>query len=334
MTTSADTEAELAISAAWILALLDAFRQLGLDTEALLRRALIDGTLLQDPDSRISRDAAGRLWREALLESGDPQLGLHAGERVRLRMNHLVPLLLMSAESFGEGARVAIRYQELLSHARVISLEESDGQKGLRLHKVESTLPVTEQEVEFMAATLLELFRLATSQEFSLAEVHFAHARRGRIEEYQRVFGCAVLFEQEHTELIVGEEAWNMPLPHHSTSLQAQFELMAASLYDKVRTAKAATDVSQKIRALLPTGQFDIEQVASAMHTTARTLQRRLRAENTSFRDVLDATRRRVVIDCVEHDCSMEDLMRLAGFSDVRSVRRALRKWELQLERN
>ena len=320
------------MSAAWILALLDAFAELGLDTEGLLRRALLDRALLQDPDSRIPRDAAGRLWREALRDCGDALLGLHAGSCVQLRMNHLVPLLLMSAETFGEGARAAIRYQELLAHGRVVSLEEDGGGKRLRLHKVESTLPVTDQEVEFMAAVLLELFRLATPSGFRLGEVRFGHPRLGPLREYEHVFDCPVVFDQSHTELVLTEEAWNMPLPHHSTSLQAQFELMAASLYDKVHTSESASDVSRKIRALLPTGHYDIEHVASAMHTTARTLQRRLRAEETSFRDVLDATRRRVVIDCVEHGCSMEDLLHLAGFADLRALRRALQKWELQLE--
>ena len=312
--------------------MLDGFEQLGLDTHNLLRLALIDPALLRDPDSRIPRDASGQLWREAIRESGDPLLGLHAGERIQLRMNHLVPLLLMSAETFGEGAELAIRYQELLSHARVISLEECDGEKCLRLHKVGSELPVTDQEVEFMATTLLGLFRMATVPTFWLSEVRFAHHQLGRIEEYERVLGCSTRFDQAATDLVVSDESWASPLPHHSTSLQAQFELMAATLYSKVRTTEAASDVSQKIRALLPTGHFDIERVASVMHTTARTLQRRLRAEDTSFRNVLDATRRRVVVDCVERGCGLDDLMHLSGFADLRSLRRALKKWELQLE--
>lgn len=320
------------MSAAWILALLDSFEQLGLDTESILRRSLFDTTLLQDPDNRVSRDSAGKFWREALRQSSDPLLGIHAGERVKLRMNHLIPLLLMSARTFGEGARLAIRYQELLSHGRVISLEDGGAEKRLRLHKVGTKLPVTEQEVEFLAVALLELFRLVTASSFRLAEARFVHGALGKTEEYERIFGCPVRFQQPHTELVVSEATWNTPLPHHSTSLQSQFELMAATLYQKVDTHDASREVSQKIRSLLPSGQCDIEHVASAMHTTARTLQRRLRSEDSTFRDVLDATRRRVVIDCVEHGCSLEDLIRLAGFSDARSLRRAVRKWELELD--
>ena len=139
-------------------------------------------------------------------------------------MNHLVPLLLMSAKSFGEGVQLAIRYQELLSHARVISMEDHDRHKCIRLHKIDGKLPVTEQEVEFMAAGLLGLFRMATASAFQLSEARFAHRQLGRIEEYSRALGCPTLFDQAQTELVISEENWRMPLPHHSTSLQAPFE--------------------------------------------------------------------------------------------------------------
>lgn len=57
----------------------------------------------------------------------------------------------------------------------------------------------------------------------------------------------------------------------------------------------APDSVAARVRALLlkamPSGKFDQDGVARALHQSASTLQRRLRDEGTSFQRLLDATR-------------------------------------------
>lgn len=320
------------MSSIWLNALLEALEEFGLDAAALCRAALVDRSILADPETRVPRDVGGRIWRAALKASRDPLLGIHAGAQVQIRVNHVVPLLLMSAATFREGVDVALRFQELLAHARVVTVEGTPASETIRLHKMETVLAVLDEEIEYMAAVLLRVFRAATAASFTPERMHFAHRALGPVAEYERVFGCPVAFGQAHTEFFIGAENWERRLRHHSASLQAQFRLMAAEAYEASNLAQAGA-ASRAIRALLPTGRSDVDSVAAAMHTSSRTLQRRLGEEGTTFREVLDTTRRRIVIDCLERGCATEDVLRLAGFSDTRALRRAIRRWEVGFDR-
>ncbi|HSN81469.1 MAG TPA: helix-turn-helix domain-containing protein, partial [Polyangiales bacterium] len=72
-----------------------------------------------------------------------------------------------------------------------------------------------------------------------------------------------------------------------------------------------------------------IEAVAASLHMTPRTLQRRLQEDGTSFRALMDATRRSILLAAVERRQTPVEIMRYAGYTNVRSFRRALKRWNL-----
>ena len=79
---------------------------------------------------------------------------------------------------------------------------------------------------------------------------------------------------------------------------------------------------------LLPTGRGSLDATAARLSVSPRTLHRRLSEEGTSYRRVLDATRRELAELYLEqptttsHEASM-----LLGYQNPRSFRRAIRDW-------
>ena len=317
------------MSGAWARGVVNAFEALGLDVEALCDEIGVDLAIFTDTSGRPPRDALGRFWRAALAETGDRHLGLSAAEVWRARADHLVILLLTSAETVGEGLEASLRYQELLSHGRVFTLGEHPRYHMLQMTKIEHDLPVTVHEVEFTAVIVMKVLRFATSGGFAAREVHFEHPYRGNIQTYTRAFGCSVLFGQEQTAILVDDESWDLPLAHGNQALHAQLRGVAAGLHAALESHRFIDVVRDRIKLLLPRGQSSIEAVASALHTTPRTLQRRLQDENTSFRALMDATRKSILVGCVERNQTPDEIMRHAGYTNVRSFRRAMKRWNL-----
>ena len=169
----------LRVSGAWTRGVVSSFRRLGLDVEALCEEIGFDLELFTDPNGRPPRDATGRLWRAALSASGDRFLGLSAGEVWEARADHLVVLLLTSAASVGEGLEASLRYQELLSHGRVLTLGEHPEYHALHINKIEHELPVMAHEIEFIAVAVMKMLRFATDGRFAAHEVQFQHSYRG-----------------------------------------------------------------------------------------------------------------------------------------------------------
>ena len=192
------------MSGAWTRGVVNAFEALGLDVEALCDGIGVDLEIFTDATGRPTRDALGRFWRAAIATTGDRHFGLSAAEAWHPRADHLVILLLTSAETVGEGLETSFRYQELLSHGRVLTLEQRDDLQMIQLNKVEHELPVTVHEHEFLAVIVLKVLRFATDGRFAADEVQFGHPYRGNIQKYTRAFGCSVTFGHERTSLLVG----------------------------------------------------------------------------------------------------------------------------------
>jgi AraC-like DNA-binding protein len=314
---------------AWARVVVGSFRALGLDVEALCEQVGTDINIFMDANSRPPRDALGRFWRAALAQSGDRHLGLSAAEAWEPRADHLVVLLLTSAETVGEGLEASLRYQELLSHGRVITLGEHPECHVLNIHKIEHELPITPHEIEFMAVFAMKLLRFATDGKFQAREVHFEHPYRGNIQKYTRAFGCSVLFGQEKSSILADDDAWNLPLAHGNQVLHGQLRGVAAGLHAALDSHDFSDTVRDRIRLLLPRGQSSIEAVASAVHMTARTLQRRLQEDDTTFRALMDAVRKSILLEGFERNQTPDEVMRHAGYTNPRSFRRALKRWNL-----
>jgi AraC-like DNA-binding protein len=62
---------------------------------------------------------------------------------------------------------------------------------------------------------------------------------------------------------------------------------------------------------------------------TPRTLQRRLQDDGTTFRALIDATRKSILLACVERNQTPDEIMRHAGYTNPRSFRRALKRWNV-----
>ena len=73
---------------------------------------------------------------------------------------------------------------------------------------------------------------------------------------------------------------------------------------------------------------MNFEHVAKNLNMSARTLRRKLREENTSFRQLVDELRRDFALRYLrDTDLTVEDIAEALGFSDAANFRHAFRRW-------
>jgi AraC-like DNA-binding protein len=78
----------------------------------------------------------------------------------------------------------------------------------------------------------------------------------------------------------------------------------------------------------LPDGQVTDRLVASELHLSERSLQRRLKEHKTTFRYLLDGVREMVAKQYIENPVNrMSDIAFLIGFSEQSAFSRAFKKW-------
>jgi AraC-like DNA-binding protein len=135
-------------------------------------------------------------------------------------------------------------------------------------------------------------------------------------------FGC------EDSGIALAREELDRPMrlaDVHSAGMLAS--LVDAELAARPQGSSLAARVEAFVAAALP-GGTDVDDVARAMHMSARTLQRRLEQEQTRFGEVLDRARldvaRRLLAD---RGVTMADVAARVGFSDVATFSRAFKRW-------
>ena len=81
------------------------------------------------------------------------------------------------------------------------------------------------------------------------------------------------------------------------------------------------------LRSRLHRGACDIHSIALELHMSLRTLQRRLKADGTSFSELLDSAKREVALELIEGDLTVRGIAERCGFSGSRALIRAFRRW-------
>ena len=128
----------------------------------------------------------------------------------------------------------------------------------------------------------------------------------------------------------------------HSKYLQlpivkTQADLNAHLASDKARLPVWPSDkltVTAQVKGLLsqglktPQGCNNIDQIATQLHTTARSLRRNLKVEGSRFQQLLDNCRRDYAIELLgEQHCNVAEVAERLGFSEPRSFSRAFKQW-------
>lgn len=98
-------------------------------------------------------------------------------------------------------------------------------------------------------------------------------------------------------------------------------------LAEQISEKSFATFVQQELYSAIPSGFFLVEDIANSLGVSTRTLQRNLSAENTSFKQELQAVQKAMAFSYLKMKLPTEEISSLIGYSDVNAFIRAFKKW-------
>jgi AraC-like DNA-binding protein len=160
-----------------------------------------------------------------------------------------------------------------------------------------------------------------------LRRVWFPHLPVSPEDAYHARFGARVTFRAERPALAFAVRDLDLPLSEGNRELH---DLAAAYLDKQVPRRRAAftLQVRQAIEALLGTGTCGHRQVANARYMHPRTLQRRLREENTTFEEIKDDVRRDLALRYLaQSEVPLTQVTALLEYSEQSALGRSCRRW-------
>ena len=315
-------------AAFWVKGIAEALELEGLDFAALFAEASLDLAALNDPDARFASDSVSLLWRLAVARSGNPTLGLARSQIVSPATFDIVAYTMMSAPNLLNVFERLVRYVGVVNDAaRMTADEDPEGVRlVLRISAGQQSVPW--QRYVFDLMTFLSFCRWLTIRDLRPIAMELALPPTAEIEPYRDKFRCPLRFDAPANALLWSRSDVHLPMPTAHRLLDEIHKTIADDYLQRVTSSSTKHRVRAILVRRISDGEPTRAKVAKEMGMSERTLHRRLRAEETSFQDVLDDTRRVLAAQYLSRDdLSLADTTYLLGFNDQSSFFRAYKRW-------
>jgi AraC-like DNA-binding protein len=145
---------------------------------------------------------------------------------------------------------------------------------------------------------------------------------------HEAAFGVPLCFGAPVDEIVLPRALLDEPLPTANAAMHAFFLRHADAALSRLPPAGS---LREKVRAFvierLPGGGATLGAAAKAVGLHARTLQRRLDAEGTSFEAVVEGVRRAQAMVLLDARVSIAEVAYLLGYAEPSVFHRAFKRW-------
>lgn len=317
-----------------ILTVVRVLSECGVTAETALAGTGLSMDGIHDPDALTSVQQLLTVGRNAVRLCPLPELGLLVGRRLHVTSYGLYGYAMLCAETMRQGFELSMRYHGLATPVMPVSFSEDGAEAVLHLpiHDELPLLGLSPQEFAFFLdmqfALHVTLAKDVMGPWCVPALALHSLPRPAHGEQIERALECPVAFGHARNEIHYPRH-WLDRAPHMANPITAaQMSESCEQLVQKIAWQAGLTRRVYEAITQTP-GRFPgIEQVASTLCMTSRTLSRKLAAEGTTFSDLLARVRHALAIDYLRTTrLSMEDIAAALGFSDANSFRQAFRRW-------
>jgi AraC-like DNA-binding protein len=299
---------------------------LGVDTASLLRLAGQPEDLFRREAAWVDAQGWFAMWDALEQVMGDESAALMVGTAVRPEGFDPSLFAAVCSQDMNQASRRLSQYKALIGPMK-LSVQEDEAETSLALGSAHvARLP------RFLGFTelvfLTNLARMSTRHRIAPRAVRAPVAWGDEaMAEYAAWFGCPI--EQGPWALVFGAEDAARPF---LTANAAMFEFFEPELRRRLSEVEVEASTRERVEAalreLLPSGRSSIGDVARALGMSRRSLQRSLRGEGVSFREVLSGTREELARFYLRTpDLASAEISFLLGYDDPSSFFRAFRSW-------
>jgi AraC-like DNA-binding protein len=320
--------AAMYVTVAILRAFTEGLNQLGVPPHRACEDAELDLARLADPTAMVSVGEYGRFLHAALRLSGDRAFALRVGERAQTGALHTVGHLLLSCRTMRDAIAQFVRYAELIYEQAHWELREIDDGATFAYANPGLEHEVAAIDAEFCLAFIVGVGRHFTGRESAPREVRFAHPPPPHAPEYQRVFGCPVIFAQPRNEISFKRSLLDVPYIHRDEPV-AQLLRHRAEMLLSERGSQAL--LRQRIVDLVKyqpdLDSLDAGALAKHLGFGPRTLRRRLASLKVSLFALVEEARCELAREALAGATPLKEIANRLGYSEQSAFQRAFKRW-------
>ncbi|MDB9494041.1 AraC family transcriptional regulator ligand-binding domain-containing protein [Spirulina major CS-329] len=328
------------VSAHLIYTFLQMAQAHGVAIAPMMRRVGIDQAMLLQAGARFPVLQAWAMWDELARVTQDLQIGLKLGRYALLNSLGVVGYMMMNAPTLGDALTILTQYERLLADverfvvrqdATVVQLAIASSEMGWH--------PAERYVVDYVMSALKCIFDRLVGRETQLIQrmgFHYAAPSDDPgLTVHRETFGdVAFQFGGEETYCVIDRRMLTLPViganPHFFNLFEQQGQVLL--------TQSVGNLVSDRVRQILAISLYGhlptIQEVATCLMMSSRSLQHHLQREGTTFTQLLDDVRQVMSAKLLtQDDLTKSEVAYLLGFSGLSAFSRALKRWQVDRDR-
>jgi AraC-like DNA-binding protein len=296
-----------------------------LNPASIFEAAGLDPEPYRDPDARITVTMAARIWAECERLTDNPCIGFEVGQHFTTGNLHAVGYGWLASRTLAEALYRLARHQRMIS-AIGISIVETEGDEMQLVVDASNRTPP--QGRDALVAAVVAICRLVAYEDLAPLRVEMSRERPPCARELARYFGCPVTYGAERIVIAWRRSQVEKFLPRQNPAIACASDDVATRYIANMDQYDVVSRARTGLIELLASGAPTRAALADHLHTSERTLTRRLRQANTTFRELLDEVRHELGLGYIRQtEYSVMDITYLLGFSDQSSFARSFKRW-------
>lgn len=311
--------------------LLELVRSQGGNTDQLLDQIGIDASTLALPDTLLSPDQVDCLIESAVEASGREDLGFHLGRLIKPSSHEFLGYALMTSATLDQALLMAARYWRLISPVFTLRYRRVADGVQINLQPALALRPSTLRfHIEVIATAFHAEISFLLSTRIPAYQLHLPESLANAASRYRKLAPARVRFDAIHRAGL-------------QFDLPAEMVARPLALADRNALNIARHRCEEELARLTERGSLSTwlgmmldqasdhqprqQELARILHLSTRTLNRRLNAEGTSFRELgLQSRHRRACNLLAQTDLPITRIALQLGFQDGANFTRAFRR--------
>lgn len=302
-------------------------QEYGVDPAALLAEFGLAPAIYDDPENMIPFATSCRILRRCAEATGCPHFGLLVGQRASISALGALGFLMQSSDTVRVALAAAATHFRVHNSGAAIEFVEADDLASLGISILSPGLDGYEQLLPGTMAVASNVMRMLCGPQWRPYEVRFSRAAPPDPAPFRRFFNARLVFDADETALLFDRHWLDRPLQSADPVLNVMMRQRVADL-----ESRSSETVSGQLRRVLPSmvagRDAALEAAAGRLGIGTRTLHRRLAAEGTSFRQLLDDARHRMARQLLaETRLEAGEIAERLGYASASAFTRAFQRW-------
>lgn len=260
--------------------------------------------------------------------TGNDALSFYLGSTAPIGFASTRDYIAISAPSLRVGMQNWARYNPMLSNAFTLSYTEQDGIGYLEWIIPDRLGPRTQFLFSNMSWAAMRILYIIGDPAARIS-LEFSCQEPKSSTDFQNDMGQRIRYNQKHDRILIPGKYLSLSHDTAEPNLYSMIEQAAISeLQEREQSDDELITISEYIGEALKTGDNSLENIASSTGMSPRTLQRKLAASGTNFRDLTNEIRKAMAMRYLtDTNLRLSEIAFLLGFSDLSAFSRSARSW-------